>query len=83
MEWRGMIQKILLSLIDEELEKIRLLLKGREEIALELPCEKPKRKFCKSHRKFRKQAIKEKRELELKERCDPDADHFKPRVIPP
>ena len=68
---------------EEELENIRLPLKGREEIALELPREKPKRKFCKSHRKFRKQAIREKWELELKECCDQDADQFKPPKIPP
>ena len=37
---------------EEDLEKIRVLLQGREEIALEIPKEKPKRKFCKSHRKF-------------------------------
>ena len=67
----------------EELEKIRLLLKGREEIALELPSEKPKRKFCKSHRKFRKQAIREKRKLELTQHYDPDANHFKLPEIPP
>ena len=37
---------------EEDLEKIRVLLRGREEIALEFPKEKPKHKFCKSHRKF-------------------------------
>ena len=37
---------------EEELEKIRVLLRGRKEIALEFPKDKPKRKFCKSHRKF-------------------------------
>ena len=68
---------------EEELEKIILLLKGREEIALELPSEKPKRKFCKSHMKFRKQAIREKRKLELMQHYDPDVDHFKPPEIPP
>ncbi|KAI5070420.1 hypothetical protein GOP47_0014763 [Adiantum capillus-veneris] len=67
----------------EELEKVRLLLKGREEIALELPRDGPKRKFCKSHRKVRKQAVKEKREQLHKEQRDQDEDHFKPPKIPP
>ena len=46
---------------EEELEKIRILLRGREGVDLDLPKHKPKRKFCKSHRKFRKKAEERKR----------------------
>ena len=44
---------------ESEIEKVRLLLKERE-VLLDIPYDKPKQKFCKSHRKFRKQALKEK-----------------------
>ena len=37
---------------EEELEKIRVLLRGREGVDMKIPLDKPKRKFCKSHRKF-------------------------------
>ena len=37
---------------EEELEKIRVLLRGREGVDMKIPRDKPKRKFCKSHRKF-------------------------------
>ena len=49
-----------------ELEKVRMLLKGRNEIELEIPCDKSKRRFCKSHRSSRKQELKEKREKKKK-----------------
>ena len=45
-----------------ELEKVRILLKGREGIDLEIPSDKQKCHFCKSHRKLRKQEGREKRE---------------------
>ena len=60
-----------------------MLLRGREEIALEFPKEKPKRKFCKSHRKFRKQAVEEARQRKAKELEDLDKEHFIPPKIPP
>ena len=68
---------------EEDLEKIRVLLRGREEIALEFPKEKPKRKFCKSHRKFWKQAVEEARQRKAKELEDLDKEHFIPPEIPP
>ena len=37
---------------ESELEKVRMLLKGKEGVQVEIPCDKPKRKFCKSHKKF-------------------------------
>ena len=63
---------------EEELEKVRLLLKGREEILLDIPVDKPKRKFCKSHRKFRKQAIKEQKQQKRKELEDDNKAQFGP-----
>ena len=45
---------------ESELEKIRWLLKGREDLHLQVPCEAPKRKYCESHRRTRKQGIKAK-----------------------
>ena len=42
---------------ESELEKVRMLLKGREGVEVEIPCDKPKRKFCKSHKKFRRQEV--------------------------
>ena len=38
--------------LESELEKVRMLLKGREGVEVEIPCDVPKQKFCKSHRKF-------------------------------
>ena len=67
---------------EEELEKIRVLLRGRDEVALEIPKTKPKRKFCKSHRKFRKQAVAEAKKIKAVEE-DVDRQHFIPPVIPP
>ena len=43
-----------------ELEKVRWLLKGREDLHLQVPYEAPKRKYCESHRRTRKQGIKTK-----------------------
>ena len=43
--------------LESEIEKVRMLLKGRGEVEMEIPREVSKRKFCKSHRKFRKQEI--------------------------
>ena len=37
-----------------ELEKVQCLLKGREDIHVQVPCDAPKRKFCESHRRTRK-----------------------------
>ena len=37
---------------ESELETVRTLLKGREGIEVEIPCDKPKHKFCKSHKRF-------------------------------
>lgn len=51
-----------------ELEKVRMLLKGRDRVQLEIPKSKPSRKFCQSHRKFRKQALKQKKQKKQKER---------------
>ena len=40
---------------ESELEKIQILLRGREEkVDMEIPGDKPKHKFCNSHRKFQK-----------------------------
>ena len=61
---------------ESEIEKVRLLLKERE-VLLDIPYEKPKRKFCKSHRKFRKQALKEKQRTH-KTKEDEDKEHFIP-----
>ena len=68
---------------EEELEKIRVLLRGRKEIAQEISKDKPKCKFCKSHRKFWKQVVEEARRKKAKELEDVDKDHFIPPVIPP
>ena len=48
-----------------ELEKVRMLLKGREDVHLQIPNGKFRRKFCKSHRKFCKEEIREKKAREL------------------
>ena len=37
---------------ESELGKVRILLRGREEIHLEIPKAEPNRKFCHSHKKF-------------------------------
>ena len=68
--------------LEEELEKIQVLLRGCEEIALEIPKDKPKCKFCKSHRKFEKQAVEEARRKKANELEDVDKEHFIPLVIP-
>ena len=61
-----------------ELEKVRMLLRGRQEVDLEIPMSTKPRKFCQSHRKFRKQALKQKREKENKEKTDKEMEDFKP-----
>ena len=43
-----------------ELEKVRMLLRGRQEVDLDIPMSTKPRKFFQSHRKFRKQALKQK-----------------------
>ena len=53
-----------------------MLLKERE-VLLDIPYDKPKRKFCKSHRKFRKQALKEKQRT-CKTKEDEEKEHFIP-----
>ena len=42
---------------ESELEKVRMLLKGREGIVVEIPRDKRKHKFNKSHRKFCQQEV--------------------------
>ena len=49
-----------------ELEKIRILLRGREAQELIMPKDKHKQKFCKSHHVLHKRALKEKRERKNK-----------------
>ena len=61
---------------ESEIEKVRLLLKERE-VLLDIPYDKPKQKICKSHRKFRKQALKEKQQAR-KIREDEDKEHYIP-----
>ena len=65
---------------EEDLEKVRLLLKERE-VPLDIPPSKARRRFCKSHRKFRKQAEKAQREKRKQEGEEElDTEHF---VLPP
>ena len=46
---------------EEEIEKVRLLLKHQEVVDLSLSEDKKKkRRFCKSHQKLRKRELKEK-----------------------
>ena len=66
-----------------ELEKVRMLLKGREEVEMEIPCATIKQKFCKSHQNFRKQEIQKRKVQEQKEREKIDAKHFLCRQIFP
>lgn len=47
--------------LEEELEKIRVLLRGREGVDIKIPLDKPKQRFCTNHRKLCKQALKEKK----------------------
>ena len=68
---------------EEDLEKIRMLLRGREEIALEVPKVKPKCKFCKIHRKFCKQVVAEAKCQKAKEIEEVDKEHFVLPIIPP
>ena len=68
---------------ETELEKIRILLRGREAQELIMPKDKHKRKFCKSHRVLRKRSLKEKREREKQAEEQLDAEHFVPPIIPP
>ena len=63
---------------ERELEKVRLILKGREGVDMEIPSDKQKRRFCKSHKKLRKQEGSEKRERKRKEAENVDATHFVP-----
>ena len=41
-----------------ELEKVQWLLRGREDIHLQVPCDAPKCKYCESHRRTHKWGIK-------------------------
>ena len=52
-----------------------MLLKGRDEVEVEIPCDISKRKFCKSHRKFRQQEVRENKERKRKELENVDAEH--------
>ena len=63
---------------ESELEKVRMLLRGRQEVDLEIPMSTKPRKFCQSHRKFQKQALKQKREKENKEKTDKEMEDYKP-----
>ena len=66
------------EVFEEDLEKVRLLLKERE-VPLEIPPSKARRRFCKSHRKFRKEAEKARREKKKHEREEElDKEHFVP-----
>ena len=61
---------------EEDLEKVRLLLKERE-VPLDIPPSKARRRFCKSHRKFQKQAEKARREKKKQEGEEElDKEHF-------
>ena len=64
--------------LKSELEKIWLLLKGREDVELSVPSDKPMRKFYKSHQKFCKQELKKKREKQKEEEKDRDWEHYIP-----
>ena len=68
---------------EEELKKIRVLLRGRIGVDMKIPLDKQKQKFCKSHRKFCKQALKEKKEKEKRAQEDIAKEHFEPPEIPP
>ena len=43
-----------------EIEKVQMLLKGQDNMELEIPCDKAKCRFCKSHKKFCKRELREK-----------------------
>ena len=67
---------------ESELEKICILLRGQEEgIEMEIPRDKPKCKFCKSHKKFHKWEIQEKREKERKDEENSDVEHYVPPKV--
>ena len=55
-----------------------MLLKGREGVEVEILRDKPKRKFCKSHKKFRRQEVRENKERKHKQRENVDAEHSVP-----
>ena len=63
---------------ESELEKVRLLLKGREEVQLTMSKTKATRKFCKSHRVLRKKVLKEQQDLKKRAIEDPDSKHYIP-----
>ena len=63
---------------ESELEKVRMLLKGREGVEVEIPRDKPKRKFCKSHKKFCRQEVRENKERKRKALENVDAEHSVP-----
>ena len=51
--------------LESELEKVRMLLKGREDVHLQILNGKFRRKFCKGHQKFCKEEIREKKASKL------------------
>ena len=61
-----------------ELDDVRMLLRGRDDILLEILKASKPRKFYHSHRKFWKQALKQKLEQEWREQESKDAKHFEP-----
>ena len=63
---------------ESEMEKVKLLLKGREGVEMEIPCDTEKRKFCQSHRKFCKQKIQDKKERGRKESKSDDNSMLPP-----
>ena len=63
---------------EEELEKIRLLLKHREPVDLSVDSEKKPRRFCKSHQKLRRREIQEKKDRAKLEREKEDKAAYGP-----
>lgn len=66
----------------EYLQKVGISLRGKEDVALEIPRDKPKSLFCKRHKFFWKQSLQKKKETQLKQSQDVDKSHFKPLEIP-
>ena len=66
----------------ESLEKIRVLLRGKEGVDMKTPLDKSKQKFCKSRSKFCKQALNERKEKEKRALGDVDKGYFEPPETP-
>lgn len=67
----------------EDLEKVRILLRGRDSVDLDLPKHESKRKFCKSHRKYKKKAIAEAKLNTAKEIDDTEDECKTKPELPP